>query len=151
MRMTCALTGHRDLPDAFDKNALYDALEALIRRGCDRFLCGMARGFDLAALSCLADLKQRYRITLVACVPYAGQERGFSEREKREYRTLLEGCDECIVLSPHYRAGCLLARNRYMVDRADVLFAYCTRETGGAAYTVRYAQKQNVEVQLFGA
>ena len=78
MRMTCALTGHRDLPDAFDKNALYDALEALIRRGCDRFLCGMARGFDLAALACLADLKQRYRITLVACVPYAGQERGFS-------------------------------------------------------------------------
>ena len=29
--MTCALTGHRTLPQNFDVNALYDALEARIR------------------------------------------------------------------------------------------------------------------------
>jgi len=49
MRKTCAITGHRDLSLNFDKNALYEELEKLIRDGCDRFLCGMAEGFDLTA------------------------------------------------------------------------------------------------------
>ena len=145
---TCALTGHRDLPSAFCKNALYDELETLIREGYDRFLCGMAAGFDLAALECLVDLREKYKIALVACVPYRSQARGFSEQEKQRYVRLLEACDEQYILSEKYEAGCLLARNRYMVDRADLLLAYCTRETGGAAYTVRYAQKHAVPVEF---
>ena len=42
MKKTCAITGHRELPVDFDKNALYDELENLVREGCDEFLCGMA-------------------------------------------------------------------------------------------------------------
>ncbi len=149
MRKTCALTGHRELPAAFDRNRLYDGLEELIRGGCDRFLCGMARGFDLTALACLADLKEKYKISLVACIPFAGQERGFCERDRREYLRLLDACDEKIVLCEEYRAGCLLARDRYMADRADVVYAYCTRTEGGAAYTVSYARKKGVKVVLY--
>ena len=52
------------------------------------------------------------------------------------------------ILQEKYEAGCLLARNRYMADRADVLLAYCERESGGTAYTVRYAQKHGVPVEF---
>ena len=148
MRKTCALTGHRDLAADFDRNALYDQLEELIRGGCDRFLCGMAAGFDLAAGECLIDLKEKYRIAVVACVPYLGQERGFSEGDRARYRSLLQACDETVVLHERYENGCLLERNRYMVDRADILLAYCLRDKGGTAYTVRYAQKQGIPVYL---
>ena len=147
MGNTCALTGHRRLPANFDKVALYEALEAMIIRGCDRFLCGMARGFDLEALECLTRLRKKYPIALVACIPYRGQESGFPEREKEKYRALLKQCDERVYLSGEYSQGCLLARDRYMVDRADVLLAYCTRKTGGTAYTVRYAAEKGVAVE----
>lgn len=150
MRMTCALTGHRTLPQNFDVNALYDALEARIRAGCDRFLCGMARGFDLTALGCLADLRERYKITLVACIPYRGQARGMSAADRRRYCDLLEACDEQIVLHEQYTQGCFLERDRYMVDRADVVLAYCTQEEGGTAYTVRYARRKGVDIVLLG-
>lgn len=148
MRKTCALTGHRKLPPHFSVNALHDKLEEMIQGGCDRFLCGMAQGFDLCALACLVSLRQKYKITLVACVPYRGQERGFSQEGRREYVRLLEQCDEVHILQEKYEAGCLLARNRYMADRADVLLAYCERESGGTAYTVRYAQKHGVPVEF---
>ena len=36
-----------------------------------------------------------------------------------------------------------------MVDRADILFAYCVKEKGGAAYTVRYAEEKGVPVRFF--
>ena len=143
---TCALTGHRDLPSAFCKNALYDELETLIREGYDRFLCGMAAGFDLAAIECLVDLREKYKIALVACVPYRSQARGFSEQEKQRYVRLLEACDEQYILSGKYEAGCLLARNRYMVDHAARLIAVFDGQDGGTRRTVEYALRSGLEV-----
>lgn len=147
--MTCALTGHRELPEGFDRSALYDALEALIREGCTTFCCGMARGFDLLALECLIDLKRRYHVRIQACIPHEGQERSFPRSERERYRSLLALCDEREVLAASYYAGCFLARNRYMAERADLVFAYCTRKTGGTAYTVRYARELGKKVVLF--
>lgn len=148
MNKTCALTGHRALPEGFDKNKLYDTLEEKIREGYDEFLCGMAVGFDLVALDCLVALRRAYPIRIVACIPFDGQERSFSEEDKRIYRELLTWCDEKRVLLPAYRNGCYLARNRYMVDRADHLLAYCVKDKGGAAYTVQYAKKKGLSVTV---
>lgn len=149
-RTVCALTGHRDLPETFDKNALYDKLEEMIRLGCDTFLCGMAQGFDLAALECLADLRQRYPFSIEACIPYRGQREGLAFSKREQYERLLSWCDRKTELFPEYQNGCFFARDRYMVDRADVVLAYCLRETGGTAYTVRYARKRGVPVVFFG-
>ena len=100
--MKCALTGHRELPENFDVNRLYDLLEAAVRDGYDTFYCGMARGFDLIALDCLVALGRKYPLRLIACIPYEGQENSFSFETKKKYRDLLEWCDEKIVLYPAY-------------------------------------------------
>ncbi len=144
--LTCALTGHRELPPDFDGNALYDRLALLLKGGCETFLCGMAEGFDLEALSCLARLRQEKKFYIEACVPYNGFERRFSPPERRRYEELVTWCDRTTVLFPEYRDGCFLARDRYMVDCADVLLAYCTKTKGGTAYTVGYAKKKGVPV-----
>lgn len=144
--MTCALTGHRELPRDFDKSALYDRLRLLLEGGCENFLCGMAEGFDLEALSCLVWFKREKEICIEACLPYEGFGKGFSPKYRNMFEELLPRCDRKTVLFPVYRDGCFLARDRYMVDRADILLAYCTKPTGGAAYTVRYAGKKGVPV-----
>lgn len=146
MNKACALTGHRTLDRNFNENGLYDRLEALVREGYDTFFCGMAAGFDLAALECLVNLKQKYRIFIEACIPFKGQESAFSASEKQKYRALLCWCDRKTVLFEKYCNGCYLARNRYMVDRSDAVLAHCNQETGGTAYTVRYAREKNVPV-----
>lgn len=147
----CALTGHRELPCGFSRNDLTDLLEKVIRQGYDKFLCGMAQGFDLFALECLVYLKRKYRIGLEACIPYKGQERGFPTAEKEKYRALLGWCEEKTVLFDRYGSGCFLARNRYMVDRADAVVAYCQKTTGGTAYTVRYAEQRGIPVIFVGS
>ena len=147
--MTCALTGHRALPKYFDENRLLDDLEQLIKGGCDKFICGMAMGFDLAALECLVNLRKKYRFVIEACVPFHGQENTFPPAAKEKYRDLIAWCDVVRILYPEYRDGCYLARDRFMVDRADILYAYCVRERGGTAYTVNYAKKKGVEVKFY--
>ena len=43
------------------------------------------------------------------------------------------------LLGLHYKHA-IPRRNRWMVDRAQVLLAYVTRDFGGAYDTLRYAQ-----------
>lgn len=147
--MKCALTGHRDLPSDFNTNALYDSLEELIKEGYDTFYCGMARGFDLLALDCLVALRLKYKLHLVACVPFHGHEMSFARAEREKYLALLSWCDEKKELSPQYSPQVYFIRDRYMVDCADLVFAYCNRATGGTAYTLTYARKAGIPVKYF--
>ena len=141
-RWACALTGHRKLPPDFNENALYDKLEELINRGCDTFFCGMAQGFDLLALKCLVALKRKYQFYIEACIPYKGHENALDRADKKSYLELLSRCDQKTVLFESYCDGCFLARDRYMVDCADAVLAYCTKNTGGTAYTADYGMKK---------
>lgn len=149
MGKICALTGHRELMQGFCVNRLYDTLEEKILKGYTFFRCGMARGFDLKALECLVDLRQKHVFTVEACIPYAGHVRSFPPAERERYKMLLSWCEERTVLFASYVNGCFLARDRYMVDGADLLLAYCIRQQGGAAYTVQYAKKKGVPVEIF--
>lgn len=143
---TCALTGHRVLPADFNENQLFCELENIVKEGYTYFYCGMAEGFDLLALKVLLSLKENYPIKIEACVPYTGQENHFSAEMKRLYRECILKCDEKTVFFPHYTEGSFLIRNRYMVDHADFVYAYCLRNTGGTAYTVRYAESKGKKV-----
>ena len=143
---SCALTGHRVLPDTFDRKLLFDELEGLIKEGCTSFFCGMAEGFDLLSLQFLVELKESYPIYIEACVPFKGQERTFSHPYRLLYTDLIKKCDRVTYLFENYKNGCFLVRDRYMVDCSDLLFAYCTRSSGGSAYTVRYAKSLKKQV-----
>ena len=72
----------------------------------------------------------------------------FSEEDKERYARILKKADEVVLLSDHYYNGCMQNRDRYMVDRADALIAYCRKEEGGAAYTVKYFLKTKNEENI---
>lgn len=150
MDKTCALTGHRALGADFSAERLREQLLRLIGKGTDTFLCGMARGFDFAAAEVLLALKREYPLRLVACVPCADQAKGFSAENKKKYENLLNACDETVILHESYLNGCMFERNRYMVDRADFVFAYLARKKGGTAYTVNYAKRKGKPVLFYG-
>ncbi len=142
----CAFTGHREM-DELQVKTLEGTLISLIEEGVEEFLCGMAKGFDLYAASCVIKLKKRYpHIKLIACIPFYGQEKSYSQKDKLLYVEALKNCNETVYLSDHYYKGCMQNRNRYMADKADVLVAYLKKDVGGTAYTVKYFLKTNKRV-----
>ena len=70
----------------------------------------------------------------------------FSAAQRARYDALLSACDERVVLHERYENGCMFERNRYMVDRCDVLLAYLESGRGGTLYTVNYARKKGKRV-----
>ena len=144
----CAVTWHRVLSSDFSKEELRAALRALAAAGVRTFSCGMALGFDLLCAEEVLLLREELPVRLVACIPCADQAARYPKSARERYERILDRCDERAVLHECYCDGCMFERNRYMVDRADLLLAYYTGRRGGTKYTVGYAEKRGIPVYL---
>lgn len=156
---TCCFTGHR--PDKLPwqteetdprclalKNEIAATLEVAYNEGYRHFICGMALGCDLYFGEAVVALRQKHTdVTLEAAVPCEEQADRWSEAEQARYRRLLKLCDYETMVQRHYTRGCMLRRNRYMVDRSSLLLAAFDGTAGGTMYTVSYAIKKGLTIR----
>ena len=156
---SCAFTGHRPrkFPWGYNeadarcvalKEALAKEIAKLVDVGYTDFLSGMAEGADTwAALAVLALKKENPALKLHCVLPCEGQAGKWSASARERYFSILEQADEVVYVSREYHDGCMLKRNRYLVDHAACLLAVYNGEwRGGTAMTVRYARKMGREV-----
>lgn len=149
--MKCALTGHRSLGLNFDKDQLEKELKALVKSGVDTFYCGMAVGFDITACKILLEMKKKRKVKVVACIPCPEQDLHFTDEEKKAYRESLALCDAMVIISTSYTGDCMKKRNYYMVDNADMVYAYFNNNKRSGTYqTMNYAKKSGKKVRLYG-
>ena len=153
---TCCFTGHRPekLPWGSDetdprcaalKEKLRDAVEAAYGEGMRHFICGMARGCDLYFAEAVLALREaRGDVSLEAAVPCPTQADSWPEEDRARWRRLLEACDLETMVQDHYTPGCMLRRNRYMVDHSALLIAVYDGAGGGTRRTLEYALRQGV-------
>lgn len=147
MDKKCAFTGHRVLSCYdFDTALLDRVILNLIKNGIEEFYCGMAQGFDLAAAESVLQYKKDFKIKLIACLPCPEQADNFSQKNKARYESVLERCDEKVIISPEYQRGCMHARDRYLVENCGVLVCFLRKHSGGTHYTVNYAKKLNRKI-----
>lgn len=146
---SCVFTGHRLLDADFSLKKLKKEVKNAVLQGVETFYGGMAMGFDLAAAEAVLALRKKNpQIKLIACVPCYGQEKNFSDKDKKRYVSILKKADKTVILSETYYKGCMHVRDKYMADLADMMICYCKKETGGAAFTVRYFKKKKPTAKI---
>ena len=155
----CAFTGHRPkkFPWGYNeadtrcvtlKRAIDEEIAKLVDAGYTDFFSGMAEGADTwAALAVLALKKGNPALRLHCVLPCEGQTDGWSTSARELYHSILAQADEVVYVNQEYSKGCMLERNRYLVDHAACLLAVYNGEwRGGTAMTVRYARKLGREI-----
>lgn len=147
-RLTVCFTGHRSIPSNIQPlltKRLDETLRTLYRHGYRDFLCGGALGFDmLAAQRVLQLTKACPDAHLCMAIPCSTQSAHWSPSDCQSYEQLLYSAHETQVLSRDYYEGCMLTRNRYMVDRSAFCVCYLTHHHGGTLYTAHYALKEHL-------
>ncbi len=157
----CCFTGYRPHRFAFSPDglrpeqvqaALGEQIGRLYDEGYRTFITGMCVGVDLWAAAEVLALATRYEdVSLVAAVPFAGQESRWPAVDRQNYRRLLAACTRVETLfSPEeakqHPAACYRKRNEWMVDRSDMVLAVYTAADSaprsGTAATVRYARRK---------
>ena len=150
-RKSCVITGHRRLPAGQLSRITDEAerqVERLLGQGVEHFFIGGALGFDMLAAYLLLNLREvhpQLQVTFVlACLE---QDRLWSHRDRTRYQKLYKQANTLVLLQDRYTQGCMLARNRYMVDRAAICLAYWTHSVrSGTANTVAYARRNGLDI-----
>lgn len=147
---TCCFTGHRELP-FWGKRKIAVRLEKtiieLIGQGIRFYGAGGALGFDTLAAQTVLKLKKKYPdIKLILVLPCLTQTRGWPAKDVEEYERIKAQADKVVYTSQEYTKGCMFKRNRHLVDNSSVCICYLTKEDGGTAYTVTYAQRKKLNI-----
>ncbi len=146
--LTVCFSGHRYYGGAAEDEArLFSAVREAYDEGFRMFVSGMAPGFDLAAGEAVLRLRAaRGDVRLVAAVPFAGQQRGYSAGDLARYEALLQAADDVRVLAARYSHGCYYRRDEWMVERSRRIVCWYDGSRGGTRYTVRRAVARGLEV-----
>lgn len=157
----CCFTGGRPSRFVWRYDESYDAcvklkeeitaeIERLIEGGCTRFISGMAQGADTYCAEAVLKLKEKYPlITLECALPCPEQSDGWTEAQKDRYDNILKAADKVTTVSKSYTPRCMLKRNEFMVDNADVVLAVWNgRAIGGTYNTINYARKKDKTVKI---
>jgi uncharacterized phage-like protein YoqJ len=107
---------------------------------------GGALGVDTDAAREAFDLGLKY----IVAVPFRGQEKGWPDESKRQYKNMLELASkvEYVHDGPYTHGGLYQDRNIWMVDNSDILIALWDGSSGGTANCVAYAQKKKHELKI---
>ncbi len=156
MYENCCFTGHRELPRGEALLALErktrEAILAAYRAGVRQFYAGGALGFDTLAAEAVCDLRDGDfpDICLHLLLPCHGQEKYWKPEEQAIYFQMIERADSHSFLYPHYTRFVMAARNRALVEAAELCIAYLNKPTGGTAQTVKLAQKKQIRIINLG-
>ena len=150
---TVFFTGHRSFycPSGTQgAKKLEDLICSLYQKGYKNFIAGGAIGFDTMAAECVYRAKHKCPdMRLILMLPCKNQDAKWGYDAKRLYKITLECADKIIYVSENYNSGCMLKRNRAMVDASSLGISYCKKNEGGTAYTISYAEKNGVTIFNF--
>lgn len=160
--MICCVTGHRPAGFPFTRNEndltfarytkkLSDEIESLLHNGYSHFITGMAQGADLDFAQSVIVLRNQYEyegITLEAALPYPVNPAKQLKNCLGTRELVLSECNLKHTVSDHYFRGCMAKRNRYMVDKADLVLAIWNgHESGGTWNTIQYARSKGKPIR----
>ena len=145
---TVSFFGHRQIDDVFKIEKQLEALirELLLTKEYVEFFVGRDGEFDQLVASTVRRCKRTVRddnSALVLVLTYTTAEYRNNELSFHEYYDEVEICTET---AEHHFKSAHQIRNRFMVDRSDLVVFCVERNSGGAYQTMQYAKKANTNI-----
>ena len=151
---TCCFTGHRELPiekegEIWQKT--YIRVQQLLEQGVKYFGVGGAIGFDTLAAEGMLQVKTlNPQVKIILVLPFKGYQKYWLPGQQERAAKIERQVDKIVYCCDRPSRAAFLIRDRHLVDESAYCIGYCTRSTGGTAYTLRYAEKQGLKVWNIG-
>lgn len=145
---TVSFFGHRELSGAFEvERSLKKIIRELIStKEYVEFLIGRNGEFDMLASSVIRrEISDNGygNASHILVLPYRTAEYMDNTDSFKAYYDEVEICEKSA--DAHFRAA-IQIRNRYMIDRSDMVVCYAERKSGGAYNALQYAEKNKKNV-----
>ncbi len=145
---TVTFFGHRTICDTRSVRSIEERLEELIERLLREkyyvdLLVGRSGDFDMLVSSTIRSVRKRVgtdNSTHALILPYMTAEYKNNRASFEGYYDEVEICDPSGEV---YYKSAIQVRNRYMIDRSDLVVCYVEHPYGGAYQAMKYAKKRN--------
>ncbi len=122
---------------------------AITEYGITNFISGMAIGVDTDFAEIVLKLRNKFSIALECAIPCPNQTLKWNDADKLRYESILKRADKISIISERYTPDCMLKRNRFMVDKSELVIAvFNGLEKGGTWHTIKYAKSKNKNIEL---
>lgn len=148
--MIVTFCGHGDfVGEKEEKLKLMSILEQVIGESSAEFFLGGYGGFDAFAYACAKEYKKRHeKVSLIFVTPYMTE-----EYQKKHLEPIKDAFDA--ILYPDIEGKplrfAISYRNKYMVEKADIVIAYITHGWGGAYKTYEHARRKGKRIINLGS
>lgn len=134
---TVIFIGHSETYD-ISLQLLQKTVENCVKNGYSVFMSGGQGDFDRLSAIAVYNVKQSFpHIQNILVIPYLS----FKIFNKNIFDEILYPND----FEKHHFKGAIPARNRFLVDNADLAITYVRYTWGGAATTYAYAKKKQLK------
>ena len=141
----CTFFGHSYCPEAVKPRLRETLVDLIETQGVDVFYVGNHGDFDRMTRSLLRELSELYpHIRYAVVLAYVPQKRDEFDQRDWSDTMLPEGIER---VPPRFAISW---RNRWMLDRADIVVTYITHSWGGAAQFSELAEKKGKQVVRLG-
>lgn len=136
--MVVAFCGHKNVYQTERvSQQVKQIVSSLVEEGADTFLLGGYGSFDSIAAITVRELKKDYPgLRSILVLPYLNRDYDTSLYDESVYPPI-EDVPKKFAIS---------RRNEWMVEKADVIIAYVDHDWGGAAATLRYAERKKKRI-----
>ncbi len=138
--MTCTFFGHRDTPPTVKPLIRQVIINLIEQRGVTRFYVGNQGNFDTMARTLLVELAQTYPIRYDVVLAYLPKENDPSL--DGSHAILPDGFE---AVPPRFAID---HRNRWMLDRSDVVVTYVRYPGGAGKYKALAERKGKTVVEI---
>lgn len=110
----------------------------------------MALGIDMLCAELVLSLKDKYlNIQLECAIPCKNQTLNWQIKNIIRYNQIISKADLITFVSyKNYYKRCMKKRNKYMVDKSNLLIAIYNGCAGGTKQTIEYARQQNININI---
>ena len=130
--MTCTFFGHRDTPKETEPALRLTLIDLIENKNTTVFYVGDHGNFDAMVRRQLEDLSKTYPIKYYVVLAYMPSK----NNETDEHTILPEGIETVS------RRFAINYRNKWMLNKSDIVVTYVTRNFGGAWEFKQLAEKQ---------
>jgi len=146
MRKICCFAGHGKIfYDDEIRTQICRTIEAVIKEEeITEFWVGNYGSFDRLSAGCVREVKKHYPyIKLYLVIPYLTAE---INRDKTFFEKNYDGILIAEIPERTPKRLGIIKCDEYMADKAMCLICYVATQAGGAAKTLRYAEKKRIQI-----
>lgn len=144
--LKCCFAGHRVVLESVITEVRHAVEKVVLSSDSVEFYSGSMGEFDSLCEQAVREMQKKYKEKTIRLYRVLPSYQYVPKKDDEFIKNLYDDIFVCDASDGAHPKAMIGKRNRWMADQSDIMIAYVKYQRGGAYESLRYAQKQNLQI-----